>query len=69
MKLVKALTICVLGTSTLFASSLIQKAMDNGLKPIPARKTELMTRMIQSPKRKLNLVRNYILIQDFQRVD
>ena len=42
MKLVTSLSICLLGASSLFASSLIEKAVDNGLKPIPAKKTELM---------------------------
>lgn len=42
MKLVNALTLCVLGTGSLFASSLIQKASENGMMPIPANKAELM---------------------------
>ena len=42
MKLVKSLAICVLGTSSLFASSLMQKASDNGMMAIPAEKAELM---------------------------
>ena len=42
MKLVNQIAICVLGTSSLFASSLIQKASDNGMMAIPAKKVELM---------------------------
>jgi cytochrome c peroxidase len=42
MKLVNALTICVLGTGSLFASSLMQKASDNGMMAIPAKKADLM---------------------------
>ncbi len=42
MKLVNALTLCVLGTGSLFASSLIQKASENGMMPIPVNKAELM---------------------------
>lgn len=42
MKLVKSLSICLLGAGSLFASSLIQKATDNGLKAIPSEKVELM---------------------------
>ncbi len=42
MKLIKTLAICVLGTGSIFASSLMQKATDNGMIPIPADKVEVM---------------------------
>lgn len=43
MKLVASLAVCILSTSSIFASSaLIEKANNNGLKPIPSTKVELM---------------------------
>ncbi len=42
MKLVTSLAICLLGAGSLFATSLIEKSVSNGLKAIPADKAELM---------------------------
>ncbi|PLY05516.1 MAG: cytochrome C biogenesis protein CcsA [Arcobacter sp.] len=43
MKLVTSLTVCILGASSIFASSaLMEKAKNNGLTAIPAKKVELM---------------------------
>ncbi|MCR1816170.1 cytochrome-c peroxidase [Aliarcobacter butzleri] len=48
MKLAISLSI-LLGASTLFATSLVQKAKDSGLEAIPAQKTQL-TKLIDDPK-------------------
>ena len=51
MKLAISLSI-LLGASTLFATSLVQKAKDSGLEAIPAQKAQLMIQKIQSQKKK-----------------
>ncbi|MDK2047810.1 cytochrome-c peroxidase, partial [Aliarcobacter butzleri] len=48
MKLAISLSI-LLGASTLFATSLVQKAKDSGLEAIPAQKAQLM-KLIDDPK-------------------
>jgi cytochrome c peroxidase len=42
MKLIISLAVCLLGTGSLFATPLIEKAEKNGLKAIPSEKAELM---------------------------
>jgi cytochrome c peroxidase len=42
MKLIISLAVCLLGTGSLFATPLIEKAKNNGLKAIPSEKAELM---------------------------
>ncbi|WP_323589522.1 hypothetical protein [Aliarcobacter butzleri] len=48
MKLAITLSI-LLGASSLFATSLVQKAKDSGLEAIPAQKAQLM-KLIDDPK-------------------
>ncbi len=72
MKLAITLSI-LLGASSLFATSLVQKAKDSGLEAIPAQKAQLM-KLIDDPKdpitkEKVDLGKNYTLIQDFQKVE
>jgi cytochrome c peroxidase len=42
MKIVTSLAICLLGASSLFGTTLVEKAKNSGLEAIPADKTKLM---------------------------
>uniref|UniRef100_UPI0040480FF7 cytochrome-c peroxidase n=1 Tax=Aliarcobacter sp. TaxID=2321116 RepID=UPI0040480FF7 len=42
MKIVTSIAVCLLGASSLFATTLLEKAKNNGLEAIPSNKNELM---------------------------